>query len=34
MQATWNKIEVRFAAFFLSSLVLVALIVDACRAVF
>ena len=34
VQATWNKIEVRFAAFFLSSLVLVALIVDACRAVF
>ena len=33
VQATWNKIEVRFAAFFLSSLVLVALIVDACRAV-
>ncbi len=33
VQATWNKIEVRFAAFFLSSLVLLALIVDACRAV-
>ncbi|MDO9016890.1 MAG: MAPEG family protein [Deltaproteobacteria bacterium] len=33
VQATWNKIEVRFAAFFLSSLVLVALVVDACRAV-
>jgi hypothetical protein len=33
VQATWNKIEVRFAAFFLSSLVLLALVVDACRAV-
>lgn len=33
VQATWNKIEVRFAAFFLSSLVLAALVVDACRAV-
>lgn len=34
VQATWNKIEVRFAAFFLSSLVLVALVVDAGRAAF
>jgi len=32
VQATWNKIEVRFATFFLSSLLLVALVVDACRA--
>ncbi|TXH05093.1 MAG: MAPEG family protein [Nevskiaceae bacterium] len=32
VQATWNKIEVRFAVFSLSSLVLIALIVDAARA--
>ncbi len=32
VQATWNKIEVRFSTFFLSSLLLVALVVDACRA--
>lgn len=34
VQTTWNKIEVRFALFFLSSLVLIALVVDACRAAF
>lgn len=34
VQATWNKIEVRFSLFFLSSLALVALVVDACRAAF
>ncbi len=34
VQATWNKIEVRFALFFLSSLALIALVVDACRAAF
>ncbi len=33
-QATWNKIEVRFALFFLSSLPLIGLIVHACAAVF
>lgn len=33
VQAAWNKIEVRFALFFLSSLVLVALVVQAARAV-
>lgn len=33
-QATWNKIEVRFALFFLSSLVLIGLIYNACAAVF
>lgn len=33
VQATWNKIEVRFALFFLSSLALLALTFDACRAV-
>ncbi len=32
VQATWNKIEVRFSLFFLSSLVLIALVVDAVRA--
>lgn len=31
-QAVWNKIEVRFGLFFLSSLVLIALIVNALRA--
>ncbi len=34
VQATWNKIEVRFSLFFLSSLALIALVVDACRAAF
>ncbi len=34
VQATWNKIEVRFSLFFLSSLVLIALVVNACRAAF
>lgn len=34
MQATFNKIEVRFALFFLSSLILIALTVSAARAVF
>jgi hypothetical protein len=34
VQATWNKIEVRFALFFLSSLVLIALTVNAARAAF
>jgi len=34
VQATWNKIEVRFALFFLSSLVLIALVINACRAAF
>ena len=33
VQATWNKIEVRFAVFAVSSLLLIALVVDACRAV-
>lgn len=33
-QATWNKIEVRFALFFLSSLPLIGLIVHAAAAVF
>lgn len=33
VQATWNKIEVRFSLFFLSSLALIALVVDAVRAV-
>lgn len=33
LQATWNKIEARFSVFFLSSLVLIALIVNAARAV-
>jgi len=33
VQATWNKIEVRFSLFFLSSLALIALIFDACQAV-
>ena len=32
VQATWNKIEVRFSLFFLSSLALIALVVDAVRA--
>lgn len=34
IQATWNKIEVRFSVFALSSLVLIALIFNACKAVF
>jgi len=34
VQTTWNKIEVRFSLFFLSSLALVALVVNACRAAF
>jgi len=33
VQATWNKIEVRFSLFFLSSLVLIALIVRAAQVV-
>jgi hypothetical protein len=33
VQATWNKIEVRFAIFFLSSLALIGMIVPAARAV-
>ena len=33
VQATWNKIEVRFALFFLSSLVLIGLIVRAAQVV-
>ena len=33
VQATWNKIEVRFSLFSLSSLALLALVLDACRAV-
>ena len=33
VQATWNKIEVRFAVFFLSSLALIGLIVRAACAV-
>lgn len=33
VQATWNKIEVRFGVFFLSSLVLLGLVVKACAAV-
>lgn len=32
VQSTWNKIEVRFALFFLSSLALIGLVVDACAA--
>jgi hypothetical protein len=34
LQATWNKIEVRFSVFVLSSLVLIALTVNAVRAAF
>ena len=34
LQATWNKIEVRFSVFFLSSLALIAMIVPAALAVF
>ena len=34
IQATWNKIEVRFGVFFLSSLVLIALTVNALRVAF
>jgi hypothetical protein len=34
VQATFNKIEVRFAIFFLSSLVLIALTINAVRAAF
>lgn len=34
IQATWNKIEVRFAVFSLSSFVLIGLIVNACVALF
>jgi hypothetical protein len=34
IQATWNKIEVRFSVFFISSLVLIALIFNAVKAVF
>jgi hypothetical protein len=34
VQATWNKIEARFGVFFLSSLVLIGLIVNAVRAAF
>ncbi|MGH8541297.1 MAG: MAPEG family protein [Stenotrophobium sp.] len=34
VQATWNKIEVRFSIFSLSSLVLIGLIFNACKAVF
>lgn len=34
LQATWNKIEARFGLFFISSLVLIALIVNALRAAF
>lgn len=34
LQATWNKIEARFSVFFLSSLVLIALTVNAAMAVF
>ena len=34
VQSTWNKIEVRFSLFFLSSLALGALVINACRAVF
>jgi len=33
IQATWNKIEVRFGMFFLSALVLIALTVNAARVV-
>jgi hypothetical protein len=33
VQATWNKIEVRFSLFFLSSLVLIAMIVRAAQVV-
>ena len=33
VQATWNKIEVRFSLFSLSSFVLIAMVVDAARAV-
>jgi hypothetical protein len=33
IQATWNKIEVRFAVFFLSSLALIGMIIPAARAV-
>jgi hypothetical protein len=33
VQATWNKIEVRFSLFFLSSLVLIGMLVPAVRAV-
>jgi hypothetical protein len=32
VQATWNKIEVRFGLFFLSSLALLVLVFNACRA--
>jgi hypothetical protein len=34
VQATWNKIEVRFAIFAISSLILIALTVNAARAAF
>jgi len=34
VQATWNKIEVRFALFFLSSLVLFGLVYNAAMLVF
>lgn len=34
VQATWNKIEVRFALFFLSSLALLAMVLSACAAAF
>ena len=34
LQATWNKIEARFGVFFISSLVLIALIANAVRAAF
>jgi len=33
VQATWNKIEVRFALFSVSSLALIGLVIDACAAV-
>jgi hypothetical protein len=34
IQATWNKIEVRFSVFFISSLVLIGLVYNAARVVF
>ncbi|MEZ4394765.1 MAG: MAPEG family protein [Polyangiales bacterium] len=34
VQSTWNKIEVRFALFFLSSLALLGMVLSACAAAF
>lgn len=34
VQATWNKIEVRFSLFFLSSLALLGMVLSACAAAF